>query len=42
MRKVLLILLVVFGVFLAIGCTGNKDGKAPNATGTPDKASNSS
>ena len=34
MRKELLILLILFSVFLAIGCTGNK-GEAPNATETP-------
>jgi molybdate transport system substrate-binding protein len=34
MRKELLILLILFSVFLAIGCTGDK-GEAPNATETP-------
>ncbi len=34
MRKELLILLILFSVFLAIGCAGNK-GEAPNATVTP-------
>jgi molybdate transport system substrate-binding protein len=34
MRKELIILLVLFGVFLAIGCAGNKS-EAPNATVTP-------
>ncbi len=34
MRKELIILLVLLGVFLAIGCTGNQGG-APNATVTP-------
>ena len=34
MRKELIILLVFLGVFLAIGCAGNK-GETPNATVTP-------
>lgn len=34
MRKEIIILLVLFGVFLAIGCTGNK-GSSPNNTVTP-------
>jgi len=34
LRKELIILLVLLGVFLAIGCAGNK-GEAPNATVTP-------
>ena len=34
MRKALVILIVLFGVFLAIGCAGQKEG-APNVTGTP-------
>ncbi|MGA9189936.1 MAG: molybdate ABC transporter substrate-binding protein [Methanosarcina sp.] len=34
MRKELLILLILFSVFLAIGCAGNQGG-APNATVTP-------
>lgn len=34
MRKELITLLVLLGVFLAIGCTGNQGG-APNATVTP-------
>jgi len=33
LRKELIILLVLLGVFLAIGCAGNK-GEAPNATVT--------
>ena len=37
MRKALVILIVLFGVFLAIGCAGNKE-KAPNETGTPVEA----
>jgi hypothetical protein len=37
MRKALVILIVLFGVFLAIGCAGQKSG-APNETGTPEKA----
>ncbi len=38
-KKALLILLVLFGIFLAIGCTGNKGGEqAPKATGTPVQA----
>ncbi|WP_292378658.1 hypothetical protein [Methanosarcina sp. UBA289] len=34
MRKALVILIVLFGVFLAIGCAGQK---APNETATPVK-----
>lgn len=34
MRKALIILIVVFSVFLAIGCTENKSGSS-NETGTP-------
>ena len=37
MRKELIILLILFGVFLAIGCTGNKSG-APNNTVTQNNA----
>lgn len=37
MRKVLIVLIMFFCVFLAIGCTGNKTG-TPNETGTPEKA----
>jgi predicted heme/steroid binding protein len=37
MRKALIILIVLFGVFLAIGCAGNKPG-TPNETGTPEQA----
>ena len=37
MRKALVILIVLFGVFLAIGCAGEKGG-APNETGTPEQA----
>lgn len=37
MRKELTILLVLLGVFLAIGCTGNQS-EAPNATVTPATA----
>jgi len=37
MKKALIILVVLFGVFLAIGCAGNNTEKpaAPNETGTP-------
>lgn len=38
MRKFLLILLVLFGVFLAIGCTGNKGGNETGGPGTPVQA----
>jgi PBP1b-binding outer membrane lipoprotein LpoB len=34
MKKMLIILMVVFGVFLAIGCAGQREG-TPNQTGTP-------
>ena len=34
MRKELIVLLVILGVFLAIGCTGNGN-EATNETGTP-------
>jgi hypothetical protein len=34
MRKAIIVLLVLFGVFLAIGCTSNK-GASPNNTVTP-------
>ena len=37
MRKVLIILIMLFGVFLAIGCAGNKP-VTPNETGTPEQA----
>ena len=37
MRKALVILIVLFGVFLAIGCAGNKGG-TPKATVTPVQA----
>ena len=37
MKKALIILIVLFGVFLAIGCAGQKGG-APNETGTPVQA----
>jgi hypothetical protein len=37
MRKALIILIVFLGVFLAIGCAGNKSG-TPNETGTPEQA----
>ena len=37
MRKVLIILIMLFGVFLAIGCAGNKP-ITPNETGTPEQA----
>ncbi len=37
MRKALIILIVLFGVFLAIGCAGNKP-VTPNETGTPEQA----
>jgi predicted heme/steroid binding protein len=37
MRKALIILIVFLGVFLAIGCAGNKPG-TPNETGTPEQA----
>ena len=37
MRKELIILLILFGVFLAIGCTGNKS-EAPNNTVTQNNA----
>jgi molybdate transport system substrate-binding protein len=37
MRKLLIILLVLFSVFLATGCAGNK-GSAPNASVTPAMA----
>ncbi|HWR24676.1 MAG TPA: cytochrome b5 domain-containing protein [Methanosarcina sp.] len=37
MRKALIILIVLFGVFLAIGCTGNEPA-TPNETGTPVQA----
>jgi len=36
-RKALIILIVLFGVFLAIGCAGNKP-VTPNETGTPEQA----
>lgn len=36
-RKALIILGVLFGVFLAIGCTGNRP-VTPNETGTPEQA----
>ena len=37
MKKELIVLLVLFGIFLAIGCAGNK-GETSNATVTPVKA----
>jgi predicted heme/steroid binding protein len=37
MRKALIILIVLLGLFLAIGCTGNKP-VTPNETGTPTQA----
>ena len=37
MRKALIILIVLFGVFLAIGCAGNKP-VTPNETVTPVQA----
>ncbi|MDR7667143.1 cytochrome b5 domain-containing protein [Methanosarcina sp. Z-7115] len=37
MRKVLIILIMLLGVFLAIGCAGNKP-ITPNETGTPEQA----
>ena len=37
MREALIILIVLFGVFLAIGCEGNKP-VTPNETGTPEQA----
>lgn len=37
MKKSLIILIVLFGIFLAIGCTGNKP-VTPNETGTPEQA----
>ncbi|HWQ48992.1 MAG TPA: cytochrome b5 domain-containing protein [Methanosarcina sp.] len=36
-RKTLIILIVLFGVFLAVGCAGNKPG-TPNETGIPEQA----
>jgi predicted heme/steroid binding protein len=36
-RKTLIILIVLFGVFLAIGCTGNRQ-VTPNETRTPEQA----
>jgi len=36
-RKALIILVVLFGIFLAIGCAGNKQ-LTPNETGTPEQA----
>jgi predicted heme/steroid binding protein len=39
MRKSLIVLIVVFSVFLAIGCTENKSGIS-NETGIPAKATN--
>jgi Predicted heme/steroid binding protein len=35
-RKALIILTVLFGIFLAIGCAGNKS-VPPNETGTPEQ-----
>ncbi|AKB58500.1 cytochrome b5-like heme/steroid binding domain-containing protein [Methanosarcina barkeri] len=37
MRKALIILVVLFGIFLATGCAGNKQ-VTPNETGTPEQA----
>ena len=37
MRKALIIMIVFFGFFLAIGCVGNKP-VTPNETGTPEQA----
>ena len=37
MRKALVILIVLFGFFLAIGCAGNQR-EGPNETGTPEQA----
>ena len=37
MRKALIILIVLFGSFLIMGCTENKP-VTPNETGTPEKA----
>ena len=37
MRRALLILIVLFGIFLTIGCTENEPG-TPNETGTPEQA----
>jgi hypothetical protein len=36
LKKALVVLIVLFGVFLAIGCAGNEP--APNETGTPEQA----
>lgn len=36
MKKALIILIVLFGVFLAIGCAGEEE-RAPNETGTPEQ-----
>lgn len=36
MRKALIVLIVLLGVFLAIGCAGEEP--APNETGTPEQA----
>jgi predicted heme/steroid binding protein len=36
-RKALILLVVLFGIFLAIGCAGNKP-VTPNETGTPKQA----
>jgi plastocyanin len=35
MRKLLIILLAVLGIFLAIGCTGSKQGQTANETISP-------
>ena len=37
MRRALIILIVLFSIFLTIGCTENKPG-TPNETGTPEQA----
>ncbi len=37
MKKALIILIVLFGVFLAMGCAGNKP-VTPNEKGTPEQA----
>lgn len=35
MKRELVILLILFSVFLAIGCAGNNTGQTPNSTGAP-------
>jgi len=39
MRKALVILIVLLGLFIAIGCVGNKP-VTPNETGTPAERQN--